>query len=1123
MKKRNIIIGIPVALLAITIILLALAPTILSGSWARNRIVTMVNQHLPGQLQVKDWSLGWFSEIQIKGITYDHRSQGLRAEVVEIRSSRNLIGLIPAYHKLGNIEVIEPVVYLDLAAGAERPDTKTGPVPKKPQPPQKDTPVSAGGLPPLSGKLKITNGTLYSVSAQGQNTVIAKDLSVVLDAASWEKPLKYRLLTKSGDGSGQLAGQGSLALSPDDPANLNTAVAYAMLKIENWELAELLELMAARSNTPVGEGRLSADLNLMGNPTDGLQVTGSLTIPKLQLRGGPLKSDRPVVEKIAVEMDAIQKKEALRLNRLTLQSSLANGTVSGMLAGPRKNLFNATATINLAQAFSQMPETLKLQEGTRLSGGDLNLSARVEITETGMIFDTDARIDRLKGVSNGKKLMWNKPVIFTAKGKKQPGGLALENFSLRSAFFNGNGSGDLNNMRLSFAADLDTALKELQKFIQIKQWDGSGKLQADLDLHAGTDGIRQANLTLSLDQFALKRNGRRVIDRQRIDANLSTGIRLAENQKSSRLTDLALAFSSRIGIGRLRAKQIEIHAADSRPELAGLVLDGEFNLQKIDILLRNLDLIAADIRMSGNSAFAASGSLKNNQIELREASSDTKNFVFRQANKTVKEPRLLLKTKGKIDLNSRSVHLAPVEIDTQPGKVRIPELIVSDWSDMLNTTKARATAGLDLAKATQAYGDFITLPEKTRVSGNAQIDLDLNVADPATLILLLNADLSPFKLTFGKQPAISEKNVKLAVDLRRNPDGKTYTLKKIHLDSQLLALSAVGSIIQSRNRNSVDLKGSITPNLALLSEFLAKEDAPKIEIAGKAQRSFQLKMVSLSPRWDNPLEKINFNGTLFVKTINAFGLNVAPSDVPIRVVDSVATVDLDASANDGRLKLQPTVDLLSDPFVLSFAEDTEMMKNVRITTAMAETLLALIHPSFQGTVIPGGDLNLFMQHFKWPLDKKRTDKISFAGNLRVNGLKMQAASMLIPLLDIAGVEGSVVEFDNQNIEFRARDGRIETSAIRMSVDDYRLTLQGSVGFDQTLAYTAQIPVTRRLVGRDGYKYLQGTTIDVPIRGTVASPKIDEQALKEVTASLVQQALQKAIERKAGELLEKLFQ
>jgi hypothetical protein len=282
-------------------------------------------------------------------------------------------------------------------------------------------------------------------------------------------------------------------------------------------------------------------------------------------------------------------------------------------------------------------------------------------------------------------------------------------------------------------------------------------------------------------------------------------------------------------------------------------------------------------------------------------------------------------------------------------------------------------------------------------------------------------------------------------------------------------------------------------------------------------------MLSRSPRWDNPLEKMNFTGILFVKSINAFGLNVAPGDVPIRVADSVATVDLDATANNGRLKLQPTVDLHSDPFVLSFVENADILKNVRITSAMAETLLALIHPSFQGTVIPGGDLNLFMQHFKWPLDKKRTDKISFSGNLKINGLRMQAAPMLIPLLTIAGVEGSVVEFDTQNIEFRARNGRIETSSIRMSVDDYRLRLQGSVGFDQTLAYTAQIPVTRRLVGRDGYKYLQGTTINVPIRGTVASPEIDEQALEEATASLVQQALQKVIERKAGDLLEKLFQ
>jgi len=1123
MNKKIVFIGIPVALLAITITLLALAPTILSGNWAKNRIVSMVNQHLTGQLQVKDWSLGWFSEIQIEGITYNNRVEGLRAEVAEIRSSRNLNGLISAYYKLGNVEVIDPVVYLDLAAKAERSETETEPVSKVPGPSKKGAPVSAGGFPPFSGRLRITNGTLHTVTAKGQNKVIAKDLNLVLDAAGRENPLKFRMLIKSGDGSGHIAGEGSLALPPDDPSNLDAALAEAMLKVENWELADWLELLATRSDIPEGKGRLSADLDLKGKPAEGLQFTGNLSIPKLQLWGGPLKSDRPVVEKISVRMDAVKKKDALNLNRLTLQSSLATGTVRGMMAGQRQNKFNATVTINLAQAFTQLPETLKLQEGTRLSGGKLNLSARVETTDAGMLFDTDARIDRLRGVSDGKKLVWNKPVTFKAKGKKHPDGLALENLSVRSAFFNGDGSGDLNNMHLTFAADLNTALKELQKFIQIKEWDGSGKLKADLDLHEGTGGVRQAELKLSLDHFALKRNRRRVIDRQSIRADLSTGFRVAENQKSSLLSDLSLEFSSRIGNGRLRAKRIEIHPDKGRPEAADLILDGEFNLQQLEVLLRNLGLIAPDIRLAGKTTIAARGSLKNRQIVMRDASFDTKNFVFRQAKKTVREPRLILKTKGKIDLSSTSVHLAPVEIDLQPGKVRIPELIISDWSNILNTAKVQAVAILDLAKATKAYGDFMPLPEKTQVSGKVQIDLNLNFADPATGKLLLNAYLSPFKMTSGKQPAISEKSVKVAIDLRRNPDGKTYTLKKIRLDSQLLSLSAAGSIVQSRNRNTLELKGSLTPNLAQLSGFLTKDDAPKIELTGKAQRPFQLKMLSNSPRWDNPLGQMNFTGTLFVKSINAFGLYITPGDVPIRVADSIATVDLDAAANSGRLKLQPTVDLHSDPFVLSFAENTDILKNVRITNAMAESLLAFIHPSFQGTVIPGGDLNLSMQHFKWPLDKKRTDKISFAGHLKVNGLRMEVSPMLIPLLSIAGVQGSVVDFDTQNIEFKAHNGRIETSPIRMSVEDYRLILQGSVGFDQTLAYTAQIPVTRRLVGRDGYKYLQGTTITVPIRGTVSSPEIDEQALEEATASLVQHALQKVIERKAGDLLEKLLQ
>jgi hypothetical protein len=61
-----------------------------------------------------------------------------------------------------------------------------------------------------------------------------------------------------------------------------------------------------------------------------------------------------------------------------------------------------------------------------------------------------------------------------------------------------------------------------------------------------------------------------------------------------------------------------------------------------------------------------------------------------------------------------------------------------------------------------------------------------------------------------------------------------------------------------------------------------------------------------------------------------------------------------------------------------------------------------------------------------------------------------------------------------------------------------------------------------MVGKDAYRFLQGTTIKVPIRGTTSQPRIDEAAFQEATGDLMQQALRKNLQNGVQNLLKNLF-
>jgi hypothetical protein len=119
-----------------------------------------------------------------------------------------------------------------------------------------------------------------------------------------------------------------------------------------------------------------------------------------------------------------------------------------------------------------------------------------------------------------------------------------------------------------------------------------------------------------------------------------------------------------------------------------------------------------------------------------------------------------------------------------------------------------------------------------------------------------------------------------------------------------------------------------------------------------------------------------------------------------------------------------------------------------------------------------------------------------------------------------------MQVTTREIRFACRDGRIEASPMQLRIKDHELVLAGTVGLDQTLDYTAQIPVTEDLVGKEAYPYLADTTLRLPIRGSVSEPDLGVQVLQQAVGDLTRQALrnaaQKAIEENAGKLLEGLF-
>jgi len=130
--------------------------------------------------------------------------------------------------------------------------------------------------------------------------------------------------------------------------------------------------------------------------------------------------------------------------------------------------------------------------------------------------------------------------------------------------------------------------------------------------------------------------------------------------------------------------------------------------------------------------------------------------------------------------------------------------------------------------------------------------------------------------------------------------------------------------------------------------------------------------------------------------------------------------------------------------------------------------------------------------------------------------------VLKQILDMAGLADQPMSLQRSEITCNGDDGRISCTPLEILVADAKMTLTGSVGFDGSVDYLLEIPVTRNLVGREGYRFLQGTTIKVPIRGNGHQLDYDRSLLSDALAGLMTQAAENTAGRVIRQQADKIL-
>ncbi|MFT5700695.1 MAG: hypothetical protein ACI8ZB_003580 [Desulforhopalus sp.] len=432
-----------------------------------------------------------------------------------------------------------------------------------------------------------------------------------------------------------------------------------------------------------------------------------------------------------------------------------------------------------------------------------------------------------------------------------------------------------------------------------------------------------------------------------------------------------------------------------------------------------------------------------------------------------------------------------------------------------------AKGTFNLERITTLLHSLESLPQDESLSGSMQLSLRLTGENIKKPTLLLSSVVSPFSYQKGEK---SLKDDKITIDLEADTDlvKQSFKLKNFKLTSNSIGLQASGALQPVNNEQVISSTGTTRFNLKALSELLTSFADLQLEMDGLSEKPFALKASSTKGTWTDTANHAEFSTSLHADTIKGYGLSIEGLDLPVQLKDSLLNIELKAQVNKGAMQVKPRIDFTSGSPVATLPDNSTILKEVGLTGDMSNDLLSKVHPLFKGVANTAGTISLDMQHLKWPMDKELQKDVTFAGTFTFNDVKLQAGALLTPLLAIMNVKHNEIQISNQPMIFTGVNERVTCSALEATVNEYSLILEGSVGFDQSLDYTAKLPVTRKMVSGDVYKYLEGTFITVPITGTVSKPSISKSFVQKALGDLVLQAGKKQLGDQAGKLLQKLF-
>jgi len=938
--------------------------------------------------------------------------------------------------------------------------------------------------------IRIEGGTLR-VRAPGLVAPVAADRAdITLNIPAAPAPLTWDVRLASAD-AGLVPSGLDLRGSFDRWREIPGAGPELTLAVSGrrWPLAVAAAGVAARARFD-GEARVER--------REGRWTTrGEAAWLRVEASGPTLNGDAPRLDRVDATWDIglTNAADGWTIRSFELKAPSAEVRVVGTLPASPGDSARVEGHLDLAALAAQIPRTLRLREGLAVDRGRARFRVESRSTPAEQAWEVEAHVVDLRAREGTRWFALSDPADLNARVVIPTSGPArVDRVALKTPFLEASGSGDVDRgVEIRATADLAALRANFGELIDLGDLDLAGEVRLDGGYRRQADHF-EARLAIDLSRPRLIGVADRPLGRDsaRVEARLDGPVGpegFPRGWKSGRVGVTSGTFTADLGATSHPDSSVSLDASGSGPVSAA----GRAGLAEGTFAARWTSGRLLAIDKAG--------------LELRAA----------EGGRSVG-----LSATGRLDLDA-----GLLELDATPGGGPVmigPDGLRFAGLGSVEGWKGEGSLVADLGPLDETMAAWSGAPP-SGVAGRGTIRASLG-GDAEGLRLAGRAELVDLAWAAdGGADRRAEGPISLDWQASRAAGSDRLDLNEFVFASRYATLEASGRVADLGGRRVADLRGRFAPGWEAVNAWLAEQVEPGASASGRA-REFRLSGPLAGATFEDVLLGLEAEFGFDLDGAKIHGLSVGPAPVVARVhAGRLALLPVDTTVNEGRLRLEADVDLAGKDGGASIRiSPGSSLEDAQINDDVSRHFLAYVAPILADATRVKGRVSVGVREAELPIGPGSTRSATFDGSVVFRDVEFGPGPLADTLLDAIGPNRAPILRLDQPVQLTIAEGRVNQRGLSVPIGNLsRLELEGWVDFDRNIALTAGLPITPALVANNPLlvDIAAGTTLRVPVRGTLSQPQIDRGAMAAHLGDLGKTLLKRGAVRGATELLLRL--